>query len=148
MASPRTIRADFSEKLSAILSYRQQQAEFLSVTKEEASTEAFANLLEAALEGFDGLNTTNPEHLRKSILAVKVSSRKKSPRIRLGLTPIDYHSSPKSLNRQYKETSCSEARYCMQFEGFERRNRKMAWSSIRIQTSKHYLLVCVKMYMS
>ncbi|GAA5975572.1 hypothetical protein JCM5350_002653 [Sporobolomyces pararoseus] len=72
MASPRTIRVDFSEKLSAILSYRQQQAEFLSVTKEEASTEAFANLLEAALEGFDGLNTTNPEHLRKSILAVKL----------------------------------------------------------------------------
>ncbi|GAA5953116.1 hypothetical protein JCM3765_007417 [Sporobolomyces pararoseus] len=70
--SPRTIRTDFPERLSAIVQYRQQQAGFFSITKEEASTEAFSHLLEAAIEEYDRLDTTRDEHVRKSVLAVKL----------------------------------------------------------------------------
>ncbi|GAA5876534.1 hypothetical protein JCM16303_003571 [Sporobolomyces ruberrimus] len=68
-STPRTIGSNLSTRLRAILEYRQVQAVFLSITKEEATIAAFVDLFEAALAG--DRSSTAP--ITRSILGVKLS---------------------------------------------------------------------------
>ena len=72
--TPRTIRPDLSSRLSAILEYRQTLAEFISTSKDDATVEVFSELFDAAVQGYTSDSTARPEHVKQSVLAVKVSS--------------------------------------------------------------------------
>lgn len=72
--TPRTIRPDLSSRLSAILEYRQTLAEFISTSKDDATVEVFSELFDAAVQGYTSDSTARPEHVKQSILAIKVSS--------------------------------------------------------------------------